>query len=202
VLGVDQRAEFDVATHRYHVTQRGHAQGTITGNYLKERFGTFDIRYASYYTRSQETMADMYPGLKFYEDPRLAEAQRGIWHTMTHAQMQERFPEEVARKRKEGLYHYRPWGGENWPDVELRVHSFLGTLSRDYDDQDVVIVVHGHWLILFERLVEHFSIEEAMRRYEGHVVANASVTLFKDSHVNGKSRLVQADYVVPWEGKL
>lgn len=202
VLGVEQRAELEVATHLYNLTPRGRAQAEITGIYLRERFGDFNIRYVSYYKRSYETMNIMCPDARVYEDPRLAEAQRGIWHTMTKEQVEFRFPEEIVRKNREGLYHYRPLGGENWPDVELRIHSFLGTLNRDYDDQKVLIVVHGHWLILFQRLVEHFSIAEAMERYRGHVVENASVTIYEDSKIHGKSRLVLADYVVPWDGKM
>jgi broad specificity phosphatase PhoE len=201
VRGVNERAAYEVATHRYNLTERGRKQAEITGQWLREHYGTFDVRYVSYYNRSAETMRIMCPDEHVYEDPRLAEAQRGIWHTMTAAQMQERFPEEVARKAKEGLYHYRPWGGENWPDIELRIHSFLGTLSRDYDDQNVLIVVHGHWLILFRRLIEHFSIDEAVQQYEHHVTENASVTVFEDRRENGKSRLAFKEHVVPWQGQ-
>src|SRR6185436_45967 len=142
-------------------TERGREQATITGQYLRDRFDEFNIYYVSYYNRSKETMALLFPDAKVYEDPRLAEGQRGIWHTMTKEQVQKQFPDEYARKEREGLYHYRPWGGENWPDIELRIHSFMGTLSRDYEGQKVIVVVHGHWLILFQRLVHHFSIDEA-----------------------------------------
>jgi 2,3-bisphosphoglycerate-dependent phosphoglycerate mutase len=109
----------------------------------------------------------------------------------------------VARKKKEGLYHYRPWGGENWPDVEYRIHSFLGTLARDLKGQEVVIVAHGHWLILFQRLLQHFSIREAMMRYKNSVFDNASVTVYEGQMIKGKSRLVLVEEnFVPWQGRL
>jgi len=115
--------------------------------------------------------------------------------------VQARWPEEVERKKREGLYHYRPFGGENWPDMEMRIHSFLGTLARDCDVQKVLIVVHGHWLILFHRLVQRFSIEEAIRRYHAGTAANASVTTYGCKMVKGKSRLVlQCDNHIPWAG--
>jgi broad specificity phosphatase PhoE len=198
----NERAKYGVPTHKYNLTSLGIKQAEITGEYLRGKFGYFDIYYASYYNRSKETMAVMFPEARVYEDPRLAEGQRGIWHTMTEEEIRYRYPEEFERRDREGLYHYRPFGGENWADIELRIHSFLGTLNRDYDDQDVLIVVHGHWLILFQRLLEHFSIEEAVKRYYESTAENASVTIYEDETTNGKSRLVFSEYVVPWEGKI
>lgn len=199
----DERAEWGIASHAYPLTDRGRKQAEATGHYLKNRFGDFDAYYVSYYERSKETMKIMYPEAKIYEDPRLAEAQRGIWHTMTKAQIKERFPEELARKEREGLYHYRPPGGENWPDVELRIHSFLGTLSRDYEDQKALIVVHGHWLILFQRLIHHFSIEEALERYHGRIAENASITVYEGVLKDGHPRLVlKTENFAPWLGKV
>ena len=206
-MSVDERAGYDVSTHAYPITERGRAQAAITGTWLKETFGGFDARYVSYYTRSKETMAIMCPGEKAYEDPRLAEAQRGMYHVLTKAQLESCYPEELARKQREGLYHYRPFGGENWPDIELRIHSFLGTLSRDYDGQKVVIVVHGHWLILFQRLIHHYPIEEAVRRYHGGVVENASVTVYRGQGprwrpwTRDRLQLV-GENIVPWKGRV
>lgn len=201
VLTVDQRTEFTTPTHAYGLTERGRRQAETTGQFLKGNFPKFDVRYVSYYKRSRETMEIMCPGEKVYEDPRLAEAQRGIYHTMTREQLRARFPEEIKRKDREGLYHYRPFGGENWPDVELRIHSFLDTLARDYGGERVLIVVHGHWLLLFQRLIHHFSIDEAVQRYKAGVFENASITGYCGKSVNGKSRLVlKAENAVPWNG--
>lgn len=199
----DERAGFEVSTHAYGLTERGREQARITGEYLKRKFGDFDAYYVSYYRRSKDTMALMFPDARVYEDPRLAEAQRGIWHTMTGEEIQRRFPEEFTRKQREGLYHYRPLGGENWPDVELRIHSFLGTLSRDYEGKRVVIVAHGHWLILLQRLLEHFSIEDAVRKYEAGVFDNASLTVYEGVLREGRPRMaLKEENVVPWKGVI
>ncbi|MEW6737754.1 MAG: histidine phosphatase family protein [Acidobacteriota bacterium] len=203
IRSTNDRAAFSVPAYGYQLTERGRQQAIITGEYLKERFGYFDVYYASYYQRSKETIHLMYPEAKVYEDPRLAEGQRGIWHVMTEDQIKERFPEELARKQREGYYHYRPWGGENWPDIELRIHSFLGTLTRDYDGQRVLVIVHGHWLILFQRLVHHFSIDEAIRRYKEGIFENASVTIYQNEIVNNKPRLVlKEENTLPWREKI
>lgn len=215
ILSVDERAQTPIATHDYALTPKGQEQARITGEHLRKSYGNFDAYYTSYYRRARETMKLMYPQAKVYEDPRLAEAQRGIYHTMTHEQIAQQYPQEIERKTREGLYHYRPFGGENWADVELRIHSFLGTLTRDYAGQNVLIVVHGHWLILFQRLMERFSIEESIRRYKDEVVDNASVTIFENKQttfqktLQGKAgpclvkqKLVQLPTFTPWKGLL
>lgn len=201
VLDVDGRARLNVATHAYPLTQRGVRQAEITRDHLRDRFPDgFDVRYVSYYARAKETMSILMPDAKAYEDPRLAEANRGIYHSMSSEQIHERFPEELERKEREGLYHYRPWGGENWPDVELRIHSFLGTLNRDCSGQDVLIVVHGHWLLLLQRLIHHFSIDEALKRYREGVFENASVTTYIRG-VDNRLRLL-FENVIPWKGHV
>jgi len=204
IRSVEERAHLEVATHAYNLTPRGEEQARITGEYLKARFGTFDTYYVSYYVRSRRTMQIMFPDARIFEDPRLAEAQRGIYHTMTHAEIAVAYPGELERKAREGLYHYRAPGGENWPDVELRIHSFLDTLRRDCKNEDVVIVAHGQWELECQRLIHHFPIKEAVRRYEeGEIFENASVTIYQGQEIKGCSRLVLTDEnIVPWAGKI
>lgn len=199
----DERAEYNESTHAYALTTKGEEQAKITGEYIQKNFGSFDVYYVSYYTRALQTMKFICGNRKSYEDPRLAEAQRGIWHTMTREQVEKQFPGEILRKKREGLYHYRPLGGENWPDIEMRIHSFLGTLNRDCENKKVLVVCHGHWLILFQRLVERFSIEEAMRRYTAGATKNASVTVYKGTGPGTNTRLIlQESNIVPWEGRI
>ncbi|OGH69486.1 MAG: hypothetical protein A2754_03860 [Candidatus Magasanikbacteria bacterium RIFCSPHIGHO2_01_FULL_47_8] len=200
---VEERTAFEVSTHAYDLTPRGREQARITGEYLRRTYGDFDTYYSSYYKRAKETLRIMYPEPRHFEDSRLAEGQRGIWHIMTTDEVAKIFPKEAARKNREGLYHHRPLGGENWADIELRIHSFLGTLARDGDGQKVLVVVHGHWLILFQRLIHHFCIDEAERRYRGGVFGNASVTVYNGIERDGKPRLVlEKENILPWEGKI
>ncbi|MCX6778880.1 MAG: histidine phosphatase family protein [Candidatus Magasanikbacteria bacterium] len=204
VLTVDERARFNLATHAYGLTSRGQEQARLTGEYLKQRFGAFDTYYVSYYERSRQTMRIMFPEAHIFEDPRLAEANRGIYHVLTREEIAQHYFKELESKDREGLYHHRPPQGENWPDVEQRIHSFLGTLRRDCKDENVLIVVHGHWALLFQRLIHHFPIDEAVRRYkQGNIFENASVTIYQGQEIKGCSRLVLTDEnVIPWAGKI
>lgn len=203
VRTAEERAALEISSDKYPLTPLGERQAAITGAYLHEKYPLFDVHYVSYYLRSRQTMQIMFPNVRVYEDPRLAEANRGIWHTMTRDEIQTHFPREIARKEREGLYHYRPFGGENWPDIELRIHSFLGTLNRDCEGMSVAMVVHGHWLILLQRLIDHFSVEEALCRYERGAANNASVTVYEGRMVKNKSRLVLVEEnVTPWQGQV
>lgn len=203
VLSQSERTKLPLSTHLYRLTERGRRQAEITGAWLKEHFGVFDVYYSSYYDRAKETVSLMYPDARIYEDARLAEAQRGIFHVLSTEEIEHLFPWEIERKRREGYYHYRPWGGENWADVELRVHSFFGTIARDCVGLKVLTVVHGNWLVLARKLIHHSPIEEALREFEENSAANASVTIYRGVDQNGRSRLVPEQYnLIPWEGQL
>ena len=202
VRTVEERASYDVPTHHYDLTALGRRQAALTGAWLRGEYGDFDVRYTSYYRRAKQTMAIMRPGEKVYEDPRLREAERGIWATHTKERIAELYPGEIERKEREGLYHYRPFGGQNWPDIEERIHSFLGTLARDCGGKRVLIVVHGHWLILFQRLIERFSIEEAVRRYHEATAPNASVTVYRSEGWRRRRLALACQHVTPWQGLL
>ena len=88
-----------------------------------------------------------------------------------------------------------------WPDVQLRIRIFLETVSRDQGGKFVLMVVHGHWLILLEMvLLQLFSIEEAERRYREAVVLNGAVTVYESAE--DRTRLRFKDCVVPWGAAL
>ena len=204
MLANDKRGSLDTPSHQFPLTEHGRQQARITGAVLRERYPAgFDTYYCSHYHRVQETMRIMFPEARIYEDPRLAEGSRGIWSEMTTEEIAVRYPHEEARKQKEGYYNYRPIGGESWPDVELRIHSFLGTLVRDCEDQNVLIVVHGFWLHLFRRLVERFSVSRAVETWPAENVENASITSYAGELVDGRSRLVRKELdTIPWQAEL
>ncbi len=206
ILSVEERARWDKPTHDYRLTKRGRNQAKITAQYLRENFCPFDAFYSSHYLRARETLSIMYPEAEVLEDSRLREANRGIWHTMTPEEIAKNFPHEIERKEKYGLYDYKPFGGEDWPDIEMRIHSFLNTLNCYHEGENVLVIVHGNWFNLFRKVNDHLPKEEVLRRYslDNHgVVDNASVTIYKGKSVNGKPRLVlEKENIVPWKDRL
>lgn len=192
VLSSEERTKLDSSTKDYGLTARGRMQAKETGAYLRQTYGSFDAYYASFCRRTRETLELMYPEAKIIEDARIAEAQRGIWHAMPEHAIDAHFPYERARRDKEGIYYYRPFGGENWPDLEIRIHSFIETLFRLHRGQRVLLCVHGHWHMAFERIMHNFSTDELIRRYREDVAPNGSVTVYKGALVNGRPQLVLA----------
>lgn len=197
-----ERAQYTVAPHAYELTPSGCRQAIAVRDWLTAHkiLGPKTTVYSSYYRRARVTAGIIVANTKLevVEDPRLAEAQRGFWHSMTRDAVEARYPNELERIRREGLYHYRPFGGENWPDVELRIHSFLDTLCRDHARGAVVIVGHGHWILLFRRLIERFSIQEAVVRLNnGEMAANCSISHFASSW--RRPALHHVRDISPWE---
>lgn len=204
LLGPDERAAKPIGSNLYDLTQLGKEQASSTGAWLREHYPNPDGFYTSYYERTRCTASSLYPDLDLYEDERLAEAQRGIWHTLTRKQVAAKMPWEIERREREGYYHYRPPGGENWPDVELRIRSFNRTIHRRYPGKTLVLVTHGHWILLWKKVIHHWTIDETVQAYKegriGKQIANASVTVYEGvEDGNGKNVLNAASYTVPWK---
>ncbi|PJA46258.1 hypothetical protein CO174_00410 [Candidatus Uhrbacteria bacterium CG_4_9_14_3_um_filter_50_9] len=204
----EERTAWEVSTNRYKLTDRGRAQCEITGAWLREHVPSPDRIVRSYYARTNETAALLYPNAEIREDELLAEKDGGIWAVRTIDQIRDQAPWELDRRERMGHYHYRPIGGENMPDVETRVRAFRRSMRLHHTGKgSVVIVGHGHWILLWRKRNEGFSIEETERRYqEDEVAENASVLLYHNTwHPDGYFYLQhdpEVDYIIPWEGKL
>ncbi len=203
----EERARTALGTNFYRLTPHGRAQSEITGAWLREHFPQPARILRSHYTRTAETAQICYPNQMVKTDPRLAEANRGVWHVMSEEEMHSQIPWELKRREFEGLYHYRPLGGESGPDIERRAIDFRSYLHRCYGGQVVVVFTHGQWINMWFKRHYDWTEEEFVARYErDDVVANASVTIFRGVTLpDGKSVLQhdpRTDYVIPWQGKL
>jgi broad specificity phosphatase PhoE len=199
VLSSEERTKLDSSTKDYALTAKGRLQAMQAGAYLRATYPSIDAYYTSYCRRTKETMEIMFPHAKIVEDARIGEAQRGIWHDMSEKDIDEHFPFERARRAKEGIYYYRPFGGENWPDLEIRIHSFIETLFRQHRDERIVLCVHGHWHIAFQRIMHNLSTEETIDKYHNDVAPNGSITVYKGTLIGGKPQLtlVQQTFTPP-----
>lgn len=203
VLPRNDPKSFEIAPHQFTLTDRGRRQAEIAGEYLRNRFGNFDSYFTSYYTRSKETMAIMYPGVKTIEDPRLAEAQWGIWQFMPEAEVAVKHPLEPQIRKRDGIGHYRALGGESWMDIEIRIQSFLTTLRMDHSEERVLIVGHGNWILIFERIMWGLMLEESIKRYEAHeVFKNTQMAVYEPRIIDGKERLVLVEGGIVPAGKV
>jgi len=164
------------------LTVKGHQQARDLGLYLASRY-QFDVVFASPYKRTIETSQDILSAYQskppLIHEERIREIEFGILDGLTSKGIKEKYPEEFERREREKKYYYRPPGGESRPDVALRVQSFLGTLTRDYRSQNLLIVCHSVVVLIFRRLLERWGEEEYMKVDKENDVLNCSVTIYE-----------------------
>jgi len=182
------------------LSEVGCKQALETGKFLASRY-SFDVVYASPYRRTQQTIELILRGFtdapEVILDERIREKEFGILDGVTATGIATRFPDEAKRKNFVGKYYYRPPGGENYPDVNLRIHSFLGTLTRDWSQSSVLVVCHAVIVMAFRRLLDRLTEEEVLRidADSSQKVRNCSTTLYEfDPHSKPGGKLVLTEF--------
>ncbi len=164
------------------LTPVGVQQAIVTGKYLGDKTD-FDVLFSSPYMRTMQTSQHIAEQLKtaprLILEERIREIEFGILDGLTHDAVRQRYPDEWARREREGKYWYRPPGGESRPDVALRVHSFLGTLTRDYRQKKVLVVCHSVVVLIFRRLLERWDEAKYMEVDREEDVLNCAVTIYR-----------------------
>lgn len=188
------------------LTGRGHEQASATGRYLQAHYPPFDSVYVSPYRRTRQTservMAEYSspPGELIIEE-RLREKEFGILEGLTKHGIATLRPEEHERRKQLGKYYYRPPGGESYPDVNLRVHSFLGTLVREHAGDRVLVVTHSVVVLCFRRLLERMMEHEVLDLDRRDEVRNASLLVYEPGlRDSGAAIMVRRAWnLTPWD---
>ncbi len=164
------------------------------------------IVLASPYLRALETARRMTEAsglaLTAVRDERLREREFGILDGLTRKGIEARFPEEALRRAPLGKFYYRPPGGESWCDVILRLRSAIGTLTREYRRERVVIVCHTVVVLCFRYLLERLTEERLLEIDRSLEVANASITSYEFDPAlgrHGRPSLKLFNFVAPME---
>ena len=63
--------------------------------------------------------------------------------------------------------------------MALRVHSFLGALTRNYREKQVLVVCHSVVVLIFRRLLERWGENKYMKTEAEGDVRNCSVTIYE-----------------------
>ncbi len=187
------------------LTGQGEEQARASGRYLNERFPPFDVLYVSPYRRTRRT-ADLLieemdrPPRRVVEE-RLREKEFGVLEGLTRRGIERLFPEEHRRKRAVGKYYYRPPGGESFPDINLRVHSFIGTMVREHAGGRVLVVTHSVVVLCFRRLLERMEEDEVLSLDREDEVKNASLLVYRSGVRDGRHGvLIRSDWnLAPWK---
>jgi broad specificity phosphatase PhoE len=131
--GLDDESLHGFANHRFPLTERGRAQARLLSEYVHDLYlpARCTEAYVSSFARTAETLDLVLAGvhLPIYEDSRLDEWWKGIFHSMRDDERARVYPAEQATLEREGWHHYRPPQGEAGKDVESRLLSFFPSLS-------------------------------------------------------------------------
>ena len=111
-------------------------------------------------------------------EERIREIEFGVLDGLTSQGIKAKYAVEYARREREGKYRYRPPGGESRPDVALHVESFLGTLTRDYRQKNVLIVCQSVVVLIFRRLLGRWGETDYLKVDKEEDVKTCSLTIY------------------------
>jgi broad specificity phosphatase PhoE len=121
-----------------------------------------DAIYTSDLARARET-ADIVAagtGVPIHALAELREIDVGEWQGLTWPEIEERFPEGVARWHEDG----HGWsGGETYQELEQRVVRALRSIADQHPGSRLLVIGHGGTVRVVRAFVERRSVAESRR---------------------------------------
>ena len=182
------------------LTPLGHQQAFELGKWMAGEKERWDFIITSPYRRAKQTTEEITKGLGYQPvivvEERIREIEFGIMDGIDRKRFRELYPAEADRRERDGKYYFRPPGGENRPDVRLRVHSVLDTLNRDYVGTKTLAVCHSVVVLAFRSLLERWEEDEYLQVDKEDDVKNCGLTLYR-RYENRKLILHNYNMVAP-----
>lgn len=164
----DETAYERIPDWKIPLTEKGIAQARDAGAKIKELIGDKPIAiYCSPYLRTKQTLAEIMNSIgnnhliSAREEPRLTEQQFGNFQTSD-------MKDSKSDRNRFGRFYYRFPNGESGLEVYNRLSSFISTLFRDWqkdnirhnEDYNVLLVTHGLLCRLFIMRWFLYTVEE------------------------------------------
>jgi len=159
------------------LTEVGREQASALGEWLARQSAPITI-WCSPYIRARDTAllacarAGIEPELRI--DERLRDRELGILDLLSSYGVQNRYPDEAARRLRLGKFWYRPPGGESWADVAFRLRSVLAEITAR--NEPTLVVAHDVVVTLAVYVLGRMTEDEILALARERVVGNATVT--------------------------
>jgi len=176
-----------IPDHLIPLTDEGRRQATVTGEALRDTFGTFDYVFHSGYTRTIQTTEHLLASYPPEDRARMIvrhhlfirERDGGHTYDMTDAEASAAFPWLQDYWTTFGPFFSRPPGGESLAHVCERVYAFLQKVARTMAGKRVLVVSHAGTMWCLRYVLEGWSYEEADRRFMTEPMRNCAVTSYR-----------------------
>jgi broad specificity phosphatase PhoE len=165
------------------------------------------IVLCSPYVRARQTAQYVLEGaglstddLTFHIDERLREKEFGVIDRLTQSGIRLKYPELHEQRAHVGKFYFRPPGGESWCDVILRLRGVLGTMTRGYRGERVLIIGHQVFVTCMRYLLERMDEAQILEIDSKSDVPNCGVTSYEfDPTLGRKGKLVPrlVNFVAP-----
>lgn len=197
VFFADESARADLKHEPDHLTcltETGKEQASALGEQLLAAFGSFDLVFHSGYTRTRETAERLLQAWSAEERSRigvrhhlfLRERDVGYAFNMTASEASREFPWLQAHWDLFGRFFARPPGGESLADVATRIHLFLEDLKCERVGKRVLVVTHGGSLRMFRYLLEGWTYEDVVERWDREPVPTCAVVAYRQDGDSGR----------------
>ena len=182
-----------VGEHDTGMTDRGIEQAIKTGEKLRDRIELPDVIRVSPYERTLHTLGYMAVGwpelasVKKIEEERLREQEHGLAALYNDWRIfQAIHRDQDALREIQGPYWYRYPQGENVPDVRERARSEMITVSRDYHEQNVMMVTHHLWILALRANMDRLDKAGYQDLDDNFKPINCGVSIYRGDPTQGE----------------
>lgn len=198
---VKNKFSLNVGDARTKLADKDGKKAFETGVALSKKCKVPDVIFVSPYNRTKLTLEHLMRGWKklkkvqVFEEERIREQEHGIanlyndWRVF-HALN----PDQRELYQIEKSYWYRYPQGESVPDVRARIRNFMTTLSRDWNNKNVLLITHHLSILAFRAHMERLSADEFIWLDEKDKPINCGVTLYKGHENLGKNGKLLLEY--------
>ncbi len=180
-----------LADHEIPLTEIGRSQATMTGPFLRDKYGVFDVVYDSGYVRAAQTrqaLLKAYPTtelseMELRESYLIRERERGYTFAMTEAEASKYFAWAQRHYEINGHFYTRAPGGQSHADMCQQVELFLRKTNEEWCGKKMLVVTHGHTIRAIRFVLEGWTAAQydEMMKKKSIEVPNCSVTAYRFS---------------------